>query len=208
MYTMIAYINSFELNEDMIYLIETLKVEGYWSKKAFSLCLQNKDIPLLNNIERIVKELGLNISKRILLKIRLRDNTKKEGVELYWKDKKLNFHIEKSPFDNNKVKAVTNLPYKKSYEIVLLHKNKKIPIKIKNLKNKILYESELDCWVYGDLRFPTKKLLNFLEEYCGGNKNLHVEEFLFKANEKLVMSAFSALVDCEGSIVVAPKYTY
>jgi len=196
---MIAQTN-FELNEDMIYLIETLKVESYWSKKNFTLTLQNKDIPLLNNIERIVKNLGLNISKRVLLKIRLEDNTKKEEVKIYWKSKKLNFHIEKSPFDENKIKAVTSLPYKKNYEIILLYNNKKTLIKIRNFKNEILYESKLDCWVYGDLRFPTKRLLDFLEEHCGGNKNLHVEKFLFDANEKLVMAAFSALIDCEGSI--------
>jgi len=190
----------FELNEDMLYLIETLKVESYWSRKNFTLTLQNKDVSLLNNIERIVKNLGLNISKRILLKIRLNDNTKKEEVELIWGGKKLNFHIEKSPFDNNKIKAVTSLPYKKSYEIDLIYNNKKIPIKIKCLKNKTLLESKLDCWTYGDLRFPTKKILDFLEEYTSENKNLIVEETLFNSNKELVMAAFSALVDCEGSI--------
>ena len=192
--------DNFTLDEDMIYLIETLKVESYWSKDNFTLTLQNKDIHLLNNIERIVKNLNINVGKRLLLKIRLSDNTKKEDIELYWKGKKINFHIERSPFDINRVKAVTSLPFKKSYDILLNHKNKKTPIKIKNLKNKILHESELECWAYGDLRFPTKKLLNFLDEYCKGNKNLQVGEFLLNANQKLVMSAFSALIDCEGSI--------
>ncbi len=195
---MIAQYN-FELNEDMIYLIETLKVESYWSKNNFTLTLQNKNIPLLNNIERIVKELGIKISKRILLKIRLPNNTKKEEVQLIYRNKKLNFHIEKSPFDNNKVKAVTSLSHK-NHKLILIYKNKKIPIKIKCLKNKIICENELDCWVYGDLRFPTKKLLDFLEEYCRGNKNLQIEKYLLNANKKLVISAFSALIDCEGSI--------
>jgi len=86
----------FDLNEDMIYLIETLKVEGYWSSKTFTLTLQNKDIPLLTHIEEIVKNLKLNFYKRILLKIRVDDNTKKEDISLNWKNKKVNFHIEKN----------------------------------------------------------------------------------------------------------------
>lgn len=191
---------SFELNKEMIYLIETLKVEGYWSSKAFTLTLQNKDIPLLNHIEKIVNDLKINVGKRLLLKIRLEDNTKKEYVSLIWKNKKLSFHLEKSPFDQNKIKAVTSLPHRKNYKIKLLYKNRESPIRIKILKNSIEYESELECWMYGDLRFPTKSLLVFLDNYCGGNKNPQVEKFLLKANGEIVMSAFSALVDCEGSI--------
>jgi len=193
-------IAQYKLDEKMIYLIETLKVEGYWSSKSFTLTLQNKDIPLLNHIENIVKTLGINISKRLLLKIRLKDNTKKEEIKLIWKNKELNFHIEKSPFDEDKVKAVTSLPYKKNYEIALLYRNKKIPIKIKCLKERIILKSEIDCWVYKDLRFPTRNLLTFFDKYCGGNKNLRVEKYLINADKKLIMAAFSALVDCEGSI--------
>ncbi|MCX6751045.1 MAG: LAGLIDADG family homing endonuclease, partial [Candidatus Pacearchaeota archaeon] len=196
---MIAKYN-FELNEDMIYLIETLKVEGYWSKSCFTLTLQNKDIPLINHVEEILKELNIEPGKRILLKIKLKDNTKKEKVDLIWDEKKLNFHIEKSPFDNKKVKVVTSLPYKNLYELNLINANKKLPIKITCFKNKVDIESELVCWAYKDLRFPTKKLLDFLEEYCGNKKNFHVEKFLFNADKELVMSAFSALIDCEGTI--------
>lgn len=196
---MIAKYN-FELNEDMIYLIESLNVEGYWSKKSFTLILQNKDIPFLNNIEKIVKNLKLKINKRILLKIRLKDNTKKENLKLIYKNKELNFHIEKSPFNDNRIKAVTSLQYKKYYEIQLIQNKKENIIKIKVNKNKIVIKSDLDCWVYGDLRFPKKEMLDFLENYCGNKKEFHLEEFLLNSNEKLVMSAFSALVDCEGSI--------
>ena len=191
----------FELNKEMIYLIETLKVESYWNLKNFTLTLQNKDIPLLNYIEKIVKGLNMNIGKRLLLKIRLKDNTSKEEIKLICKNKELNFHIEKSPFDNNKVKAVTSLPYKKNYEITLIQKNKKTPIKIKCLKEEIIYDGGVECWIYKDLRFPTKKILKFLTEYCGENKNIIIEKFLLKSKDPLLISsAFSALVDCEGSI--------
>ena len=196
---MIAH-SYFKLNEDLIYLAEALKVEGYWSSKSFSLALQNKDIPFLNHIEKIVENLSIKISKRILLKIKLKDNTKKEDVELYWNEKKLNFHIEKNPFDNNKVKAVTSLPFKKEYQISLKCKNKKSLIKIKCLKEKIIIEGDIKCWAYKDLRFPTRRLLDFLDEYCGGNKNLEVKKSLWNADNKFVMSAFSSLVDCEGTL--------
>lgn len=190
----------FKLNDEMIYLIETLKVESYWNLKNFTLTLQNKDIPFLNYIEGIVNNLEINISKRLLLKIRLENNTKKENIKIINKNKELNFHIEKSPFDKNKVKAVTSLPYKKDYDILLVHERKEIPIKIKCLKNNILTNSEIDCWVYKDLRFPTKRLLTFLDKYCEGNKKIQIEEYLLNANGNIVMSAFSALIDCEGSI--------
>ena len=194
-------IAQFKLDEDMIYLVETLKVEGYWSKKYFTLTLQNKDLPLLNHIEDIVnKKFDVKIGKRLLLKIRLEDNSNKEQIRLLWKDKEINFHIEKSPFNNERVKAVTSLPYKQRYNLFLIRGNDKIPIKIKYNKNNILCEGELKCWVYGDLRFPTKEILDFLEDYCGDKKNFHVEDLLFNADEKIVMSAFSALVDCEGTI--------
>ena len=196
---MIAH-HSFKLNGDMIYLIETLKVEGYWSKKYFTLTLQNKDMPLLNNIERIVKNLDIKINKRILLKIRLDNNTEKENIKIILDNEELKFHIETSPFDNNKVKAVTSLPYKRDYQITLIYNKRKISINIKVNKNEIIVKSKLDCWVYGDLRFPTKDLLNFLEDYCGNKKEFHLEEFLINSNGRLVMSAFSALVDCEGSV--------
>lgn len=196
---MIAKYN-FKLNEDMIYLIETLKVESYWSKKSFTISLQNKDLPFLNNIERIVKNLGIKIHKRLLLKIRLKDESKKEDLKLIYLGREQNFHIEKSPFDDNKVKAVISLPYKKYYDIKLIYNKKEIPVKIKIYKNEIVIKSNSICWAYPDLRFPTKEMLEFLENYCGNKKEFHIEDFLLDSNKKLVMSAFSALVDCEGSI--------
>jgi len=197
---MIAHSPSIQLNSETIYLIEALKVESYWNSKNFTLTLQNKDFPFLNKIEEIVKKLGVKISKRILLKVKLENETRKEDVKILYDKKELNFHIEKSPFDNKKVKAVMSLPYKKHYDLEVHYKNKRYKIKIRAQKNKIVYESKLNCWIYGDYRFPTKKLLTFLDDYTGGHKNLYVEETLFNSEPLLVMSAFSALVDCEGSI--------
>ncbi|MEA3248084.1 MAG: LAGLIDADG family homing endonuclease [Nanoarchaeota archaeon] len=190
----------FELNKEMVYLIETLKVESYWSKKNFTLTLQNKDIPLLNHIEKIVNNLGIKVSKRILLKIRLEDNTQKKSVKLYNKNQELNFHIERSPFNAERVKAVTSLPFKKKYEILLKTKENKYPLILNSRLKKIDIECELESWAYGDLRFPTKKLLDFLDIYLKGNKNIQIEELLLSSHSDIIMSAFSALVDCEGTI--------
>jgi len=189
------------LDEDMLYLIETLKVEGYWSTKNYTLTLQNKNIPLLNHIEEILKKRGLIVpSKRILLKIRLEDETDKEDIKIIEKDRELSFHIEKSPFDNKKVKAVTSLPYQKEHNLNVIYRNKTHPINIKWNANNLSYESELKCFVYGDLRFAKIEILKFLDKHCGDKKHFHVEEFLFKADEKKVISAFSALIDCEGTV--------
>jgi len=189
------------LDEDMLYLIETLKVEGYWSTKSYTLTLQNKNIPLLNRIEEILKKRGLIVpSKRILLKIKLEDETKKEELKILNEDRELNFHMEISPFDNKKVKAVTSLPYKKEHNLKLIYKNKTYPIKIKWEIDNLSYESELRCFVYGDLRFAKVELLKFLDKYCGNKKYFHVEDFLFDADEKKIASALSALIDCEGTI--------
>ena len=192
---------SLALDENMIYLIESLKVEGYWSTKSYTLTLQNKNIPFLNHIEELVRDLGIIIpSKRILLKIKLPDETKKEEVKIIEGNKELSFHIEKSPFDNSKIKAVTSLPYKKEYQLNLICGDEATPIRIRCLDNELIYESKLKCFIYKDLRFPKIELLKFLDKYCGGKKKFHIEEFLFNANDKKVISAFSALIDCEGTI--------
>jgi len=88
--------HDFKLNNEMIYLIETLKVESYWCKENFTLTLQNKDIQLLDHIEAIVNSLGIRVSKRTLLKIKLKDNTKRNEVNLYINKKNKLSHKQKS----------------------------------------------------------------------------------------------------------------
>ena len=196
---MMAYNISIPINEETIYLMEAMKVEGYWKTKSYTLTIQNKDLPLLNHIEKIAMSLGVKPSKRILLKIRLDDETPKEDVKIKTDNLEVNFHIEKSPFDNKKVKAVTSLPYKKEYNIKIFIKKKKYKIKLTSLKNAFNITGDIQCWVYGDIRFPVKSLLNFLDTYGGDKKSLRMSGII-KSDEKLIISAFSALIDCEGSI--------
>ena len=196
---MMTYNISIPINEDTIYLMEAMKVEGYWRTTSYTLTIQNKDIPLLNHIENIAIKLGVKPAKRILLKIRLEDGTSKEDIKIIINNNEINFHIEKSPFDNKKRKAVTNLSYKDNYKLDILTKNKKYNIELKSYRNRFSIEGDIQAWAYEDLRFPVKKLLEFLDTYGGDKKNLRISDII-KSNEKLLISSFSALIDCEGSI--------
>ncbi|MFA5992976.1 MAG: LAGLIDADG family homing endonuclease [Candidatus Pacearchaeota archaeon] len=195
---MIAH-NEININADTAYLIESLKVEGYWSTELFTLTIQNKNIPFLNHIEEILNKINIVPAKRILLKIRLNDNSKKDEIEIKSNENNLNFHVEKSPFNPDKVKAVISIPYKKFQTLIFKYKNEEYSIKISYKKDKIECNANLECWVYGDLRFPIKRLLDFLDKNAN-KKSLEIGKYLIEKNEELIASAFSALIDCEGSI--------
>ncbi len=195
---MISLGKEIELTEKTSYLLEVLKVEGYYNFNNNSLSLQNKNLPFLRRIEEIVTELGMNISKRLLIKIRLPDKTKKEDVKIYEKDKEINFHMEKSPFDENKVKAVTSRAYQNVYNLKVITGGIVKEIEIKILGDEILYKGDLECWAYKDIRFPNKRIFSFIRKY-DKNKN-DFSEYILREDTKIIMSAFSALIDAEGSI--------
>ena len=44
----------YDLTENLIYLIECLKVEGYWSLKNYECSIQNKNLPFLRHIEKLL----------------------------------------------------------------------------------------------------------------------------------------------------------
>jgi DNA-binding transcriptional ArsR family regulator len=169
-------------------------VEGYWSSKTFTLSIQNKNLPFLRHIESIVSNLKMPIHKRILLKIKPKDNFDREEVRLLNKGKMLKFHIEKSPFDGSK-KIVTSLPYKTNYDLNLIINKASFPININVGKEEISVKSELKGWAYLDLRFPNKIMLLFLDNYTIKRHN-----FLRNASGDYVAAAFSALIDSEGTI--------
>ena len=196
--SMIAQKYGFKLSPDFIYLIEAIKVEGYWSYKTFTLTIQNKNLPFLRRVENITKSLGIKPSKRVLLKIKLNENYNKEDITLY-SNVKLNFHLEKSPFDGSK-KVVTSLSYQEDYNIKVNINDKSHILTIKYGKEELEINSELRAWAYLDLRFPKAKLLKFLSEYLENNKKARIQNFLFNADKKYVASAFSALIDAEGNL--------
>ena len=196
--SMIAQKYGFKLSSDFIYLIEAIKVEGYWSYKNFTLTIQNKNLPFLRRIEKIVKSLGIKPYKRILIKIKPDVDFNKEDVVLT-NDVTLNFHLEKSPFDGSK-KIVTSLPYMGDYNIKVNIKNKTYFLTVKEGKEELEINSELRAWAYLDLRFPKARLLKFLSEYLEDNKKARIQKFLFNSDNKYAASSFSALIDAEGSL--------
>lgn len=196
---MIARYYNLSVSPETIYLAEAMKVEGYWSTKNFVLSIQNKNLPFLKHIETIVKKLKMPIYKRILLKVKVKENTKKENIKLLNKDKSLNFFIEKSPFGDS-IKIVTSLPYKKNYNLSLIIDRDLFSVDIKVKKEEIAVESELNGWAYLDLRFPNKVMLSFLDKYAYKNKEPLLGDFLKNASKEYIISAFSALIDSEGSV--------
>lgn len=191
-------IAQFNLTPELIYVIEALKVEGWWSVKSRALSIQNKNLPFLKRIELIIKSLGLNVYKRVLLKIKIDDDINKKDIDFISKNKRLSFHLERSPFDGS-IRIVTSLPYKRKYNLVLKVAGKSLNIKVLEGKEEIKVKGAKG-WAYLDLRFPIKRFLTFLEEYTGGRKKLRIEPFLFKSSKKFVASAFSALIDAEGNL--------
>ncbi len=189
----------FTLTPELIYLIEALKVEGWWSLTHPSLCIQNKNLPFLRQIAIIVENLGIPVHKRMLIKMKFPEQeAKKEEISLTMNSQLLNFHLENSPFDGSR-KAVTSLPYKES-SLVLNVKGKSHTISLKAGEEEIEVESDIKAWAYWDLRFPAIRLLRFLSEFVGDKKELKIEPFLQRADKTYVASAFSALIDTEGSI--------
>lgn len=202
--SMIARKYGFKLNPEFIYLIEAIKVEAYWSPKNYTLSIQNKNLPFLKRIEKIVKNLGINPSKRILLKIKPDKDFNREDITLI-SNSKLSFHIEKSPFDGSK-KIVTSLPYKRKYVVKLKINSKTYSLALQEGKEEFEIKSKFKAWAYLDLRFPKIRLLNFLTEFIGNNKEVKVQPFLFNADKGHIASAFSALIDAEGSLTQYRHY--
>ena len=74
----------------------------------------------------------------------------------------------------------------------------KTDLNIKVDKEKITCSSQIDCWAYKEIRFPNNRIFEFLDKF-GGDKN-SFSDYLLNANTKIIISAFSGLIDAEGSI--------
>ncbi|MBU2633790.1 MAG: LAGLIDADG family homing endonuclease [Nanoarchaeota archaeon] len=194
-----AYPVNLEINQDLIYLIEALKVEGYWSIKHKEGSIQNKNLPFLRNIERISKNIGLNTTKRILVKIKMPDDLCKENINVFHQNKKLKFHIEMSPFNKNKKKIVFTIPYQKSYELILKINGNIVPIKLYEGEEEFHFNSNIKCWAYLEIRFWNANFIRFLDNHFN-KKDLRIN-FKFLLNKKeFLINALSAIIDSEGSI--------
>jgi len=186
---------SVKINPSLVYLGEAMLVEGYWSIKSFTASIQNKNLPFLKRIEKILEGLSMPVSKRILLKIKLEEKIQeKEEVKLSDGKRLLSFHLEKSPFDGS-LKIVTNLPYKETYNITLTTKKNSYKIITIIGKEEIVTKGDQKAWAYLDLRFPNKVILSFLDVYDMERDNL-----LEDLSKEHLVAAFSALIDSEGSV--------
>ncbi|MEK6933195.1 MAG: LAGLIDADG family homing endonuclease [Nanoarchaeota archaeon] len=187
-----------ELSPDILYLIEALKVEGYWSIKYREGAIQNKDLQFLRFIDNILKKCKVNTKKRILVKVRLQNLSDNVGLfDIH--GNKIKYRWEKSPFSNKK-KIVFNLAFRLSQKIKLVLGNVIIPITIIIHKNKIeVAGKQIEGWAYLDLRFYNTKFVRFLESVAN-KKNLSINFDTIK-NSKDMTSIFSAIVDAEGNLV-------
>lgn len=189
-------------DSDLIYLLEALKVEGYWSLKNMDASIQNKNILFLKHIERILKKYNINFSKRLLIKIKPKNqNFSKKDIRLITGNKEIKLHIEHSIFDKTK-KIVFNLPFYISQNIFLFLKNKQVKIIVKVGKENIEIKSPFSSFGYIGLRFHNSKFIRFIDNYAGekGSSKIRLNRFLFNVSEKLVAPAFSAVIDSEASI--------
>jgi len=195
-------LHGFEITPELAYLIEALKVEGYWTTEHRRGEIQNKNLALLFYIEDLLKRVGVNTKKSLLIKIKPKwQNFKSEDIQIIDKQgKQLRFHIEHSPFDGSK-KIKFYLPFKaRSFIFKQINKATKISFRIRNCK--IFTYSAVPIFIYTSLTFYKKdflELLDFLIPIRGAH-NMRLHKNLYKLQKEYVSAAFSALVDCEGSI--------
>lgn len=189
-----------DINEEIIYLIESLKVEGYVSIKNREASIQNKDVLFLRRIERILRNNKVNLAKRIFVKVKPSDQDfGLNDVKILLNGIEIKHRIEYSPFDKSK-KLVFNLPFKRNSAVDFNFKgeNSKIDIVI---KNQIALRSKYSAFAYLEIRLWNIKFLRFLEKYSDkwSSDNIRLNKIL-DSNKNFVASAFSSLVDCEGSL--------
>lgn len=192
----------FEINENFFYLLESMKVEGYWSVKRREATIQNKNIHLIKRIEKVLKENKIKFRRRLLIKIKpKRQRFSKSKVRVIQNGKEIRFHIERSPFDGSK-KIVFKLPYKKKQKFKLFFLNKKYENEVKVGSEKIQFKSPFVSYGYLEIRFHNVNLIRLFDILSLNKKKSKEIRLNYKilTSPKYVAAAFSAVVDCEGSI--------
>lgn len=192
----------YNLTPELIYLIECMKVEGYWSPNHRDASIQNKNIPFLECIKQILQKHGVEPKERVYIKIKSPlSNPSKNNIFLYYKSKPVKFHLEKSPFSKFQ-KIATIGHYPRNCKLKLIFYKKEIPVFISQNKEEMTVNSKLEGHAYLELRFHNKKFIKFLDKYSAGRRSseTRIEPLLFKAPRELVAAALTALIDSEGCI--------
>ena len=155
----------YKLTTDLLYLIEALKVEGYWSVKNHECSIQNKNLPFLRHIEYILKSHDIKYCKRIYVKIKLpKPGIVKSNILISDNNGQLKFRIEKSPFDNSE-KVAFMIPFLRKNTVKVSIKQKKRYLVIEEGEDEFKLSSGMKCFAYLEVRFWNTKFIRFLEEY-------------------------------------------
>lgn len=176
-----------KITPEIVYLIESLRTDGYYSLKNREAGIQNKNLPFLRYIEDILKQNKINFGKRLLIKVKIPE-FEKEDVKLLQNEKEIRFHIEKSPFDGSK-KIAFNLP-SNSQNLDIKIKEDIFPLSVIVGDEEILTKCEFLSFGYSEIRFHNIKFLRFLDS---------LKEIKTK-NTEFIISAFGALIDAEGML--------
>lgn len=176
-----------KITPEIVYLIETLRTDGYYSLKNREAEIQNKNLPFLIYIENTLKQNKINYGKRLLIKVKISE-FERDDVKLLQNEKEIRFHIEKSPFDGSR-KVVFNLPFK-SQNLDIKIKESTFPLSVIIGNEEVITKCEFLSFGYTEIRFHNIKFLRFLDS---------LKEIKIK-NIEFIMSAFSALIDAEGML--------
>lgn len=190
-----------ELNEELAYLIEALKVEGWWSTKGLQASIQNKNLPLLAKVEQILKNYKVSFSKRVLIKIKLLDSAiSKDDIKILSDYELVSFHLERSPFDGSK-KIVFFLHFQPKYEVFMILKKRKYKITINFGDEEINVRTIYPAFGYLEIRFYGAQFIRFIDSnsFGKGSHKIRVNRNI-SDYPKFLASAFSAVIDCEGSL--------
>jgi hypothetical protein len=194
-------LENIRLTPELVYFMEALKVEGYWSTEYSNWNIQNKNLCFIRHIEDILKTYfgEIRLKKKILLKIEpSNQNFSKEDVNLRLNDIELPFHIANSEFSKTN-KIIAFLPHEKQQSAVLRIKGRVFPISIRESEEEFVVTAPFRGWAYCDLKLYDKDMQKVVISLLK-KKELMVEPFLFDADKQLVAAAFSALVDAEGNL--------
>ena len=193
----------FYLKEDKYYselaqFIEILKVEGYWNEKG-NISIQNKSIELTNYFEKLIKNIGINCRKSILIKTKIPKNwTEKKLIKVFEGNKERAFHFGRNGFTQELDSIVFETKNTEdTYNII--YKDEKVSFSLeKNQLNTPQIKS------YFVLKASNKAFTNFLKQILNEENSTHkirLNNYLQNSEPKTIAKTFGSVVDCDGSVI-------
>jgi hypothetical protein len=207
---------SFPLNydEDLAFLGEAIRVEGSLNQGTKNMTFTNKDISLLNMIEKILKKFNCSIYRVLFISIEIPEEINKEDIKIVdvsSNKEKLRFHIRESVrFDRKRKELIFIEPKidygtEKDYKILL--KNKEIKVRVTVPKESgITIDTTQNSSAYIQLTFANfalREVFSKVLQIQEGRKSrkIFIPEILKSSEEKIVYSAINAVLACEGFLI-------